>query len=122
MASRTEKSLVDQALRTTFVGGLSVGSIYGMSVCLVPDPPRYQLPAEVMTGVPWPAGFREEFNAWAQGFLGRANQTLHDLALISLADGLERLERLESARDAGVPQSTVAYENLLAQLSHKGKS
>lgn len=58
--------------------GLPVGSIYGMTVCLVPDPPRYQLPAEVMPGVPWPAGFREGFNAWARGLLGHGVNLLED--------------------------------------------
>lgn len=69
---------IDRALRTTFVGGLPVGLIYGMSVRLVPDRPRYELPAEVIPGVPWPAGFREEINAWAKGFLGHSGNLLED--------------------------------------------
>lgn len=78
MGSLPWQSPLDRALRTTFVGGLSVGSIYGMSVCVVPDRPRYELPAEVMPGVPWPAGFREEINAWAASFLGRSGNLLED--------------------------------------------
>jgi hypothetical protein len=27
---------------------------------------NYQLPEEIIPGVPWPVGFREEFNEWAK--------------------------------------------------------
>jgi hypothetical protein len=37
------------------------------------DVPRYVLPREVISGVPWPPGFREEINRWALGFLGMTN-------------------------------------------------
>ena len=49
------------------------GSIAGIRVFESPDSPRYQLPAEVIPGVPWPPGFREDINAWALSFLGTVN-------------------------------------------------
>lgn len=48
-------------------------SLFGMKVVESPDRPRYTLPEEVMPGVPWPAGFREDFNRWAVGRLGTVN-------------------------------------------------
>jgi hypothetical protein len=40
-------------------------SFMGMSVHLAPECPVYELPAEVLPGVPWQPGFRDDFNAWA---------------------------------------------------------
>jgi hypothetical protein len=31
------------------------------------------LPPEVIPGVPWPPGFRDEINAWSLSFLGTYN-------------------------------------------------
>lgn len=50
-----------------------MNTILGINVIVVPDQARYQLPAEVMPGVPWPPGFREEVNAWARGFFRPVN-------------------------------------------------
>ncbi len=47
--------------------------ILGMDVIVVNDTPKYVLPEEVLPGVPWPPGFRDEFNAWSKGFLGATN-------------------------------------------------
>ena len=49
------------------------GSFAGLRIVESPDRPRYTLPAEVIPGVPWPSGFREEFNRWSVGFLGTVN-------------------------------------------------
>ncbi len=45
----------------------------GIRVVESPDRPRYTLPAEVLPGVPWPLGFREDFNRWSRLFLGATN-------------------------------------------------
>lgn len=45
----------------------------GMRIIESPDRPRYELPPEIMPGVPWPKGFRAEINQWAVGFLGTVN-------------------------------------------------
>ena len=44
--------------------------LYGMKVVVARSTPRYTLPTEVMPGVPWPEGFREETNAWARRVCG----------------------------------------------------
>ena len=49
------------------------GMFAGINIVESPDRPRYTLPAEVCPGVPWPAGFREEFNRWSVEFLGTVN-------------------------------------------------
>lgn len=50
-----------------------VATVMGTPVYVVPDQPRYVLPAEVIPGVPWPPGFREETNAWSLRVCGRWN-------------------------------------------------
>lgn len=35
--------------------------------------PRYQLPEELIPGVPWDKKFRDDFNKWALEFLGTTN-------------------------------------------------
>lgn len=42
----------------------------GLKIVLVEKRPRYVLPAEITPGVPWPAGFRAEINAWSVRELG----------------------------------------------------
>lgn len=42
----------------------------GMRIIEAPVIPRYQLPAELIPGVPWDPAFRAEINAWAKDFLG----------------------------------------------------
>jgi len=45
-------------------------SLAGIQVIEAPEYPKYELPKEVMPGVPWPPGFREEINRWSRSFLG----------------------------------------------------
>lgn len=45
----------------------------GMKIVLSPDRPRYTLPEELVPGVPWPAGFREQINSWSLSYLGTVN-------------------------------------------------
>ena len=45
-------------------------SIFGMKITAAKEFPRYTLPAEVIPGVPWPPGFRDEINDWSRDFLG----------------------------------------------------
>lgn len=49
------------------------GMFAGMKVVESPDLPRYTLPEEIMPGVPWPPGFRDEINRWSRSFLGTTN-------------------------------------------------
>lgn len=44
--------------------------LLGFKVVEAPMCPRYILPEEVTPGVPWPVGFRESINQWAEGYLG----------------------------------------------------
>lgn len=48
-------------------------TLFGMKVVESPDVPRYTLPEEIMPGVPWPPGFRDEINRWSRSFLGTTN-------------------------------------------------
>lgn len=45
-------------------------SLFGFDVVAAPLHAKYVLPAEVIPGVPWPPGFREEINRWSVDFLG----------------------------------------------------
>lgn len=47
-------------------------SLCGLRINVVPDAVR-QLPAEVMPGVPWPPGFKEEIDAWMRSFFTPRN-------------------------------------------------
>jgi len=47
--------------------------LFGMDVIESKDQPRYTLPEEVIPGVPWPPGFRDDINAWSHSFLGTTN-------------------------------------------------
>ena len=47
-----------------------LSTLLGMRVIEVPEHPRYTLPEEVILGVPWPEGFRDEINKWSVDFLG----------------------------------------------------
>lgn len=53
--------------------GIWPSRLLGMNVVKSPDIPRYELPAELLPGIPWPPGFREEFNQWSRSFLGTTN-------------------------------------------------
>ena len=48
-------------------------TLFGMNVIESPDVPRYTLPEELIPGVPWPPGFRDEINRWSREFLGTTN-------------------------------------------------
>mgnify|MGYP003659087025 CR=1 FL=1 len=48
-------------------------SFSGIKIIESPDRPRYTLPEEVIPGVPWPPGFRDEINRWSREFLGTVN-------------------------------------------------
>lgn len=54
----------------------------GLRVIVSPDRPQYVLPDEVIPGVPWPAGFRDEINAWAASFFKPVNSVPAGQALI----------------------------------------
>lgn len=47
-------------------------TIYGMPIVVVPDAVR-ALPDEVMPGVPWPPGFKQEIDAWMRSFFKPRN-------------------------------------------------
>lgn len=44
--------------------------LFGMQIIEAEEVPRYILPSEVIPGVPWPEGFKEEFDKWSRNFLG----------------------------------------------------
>lgn len=48
-------------------------ALLGHRVVVSQDALRYALPKEVAPGVPWPAGFRDEINAWSRSFFGITN-------------------------------------------------
>ena len=48
-------------------------TIFGMKVVISPNRPRYVLPEEIIPGVPWKPGFRDEINKWSLEFLGTTN-------------------------------------------------
>jgi hypothetical protein len=45
-------------------------SLLGIDIIEAPTYPNYELPKEVIPGVPWPKGFREDFMKWSKEFLG----------------------------------------------------
>jgi hypothetical protein len=52
-----------------------------MQVVISPDVPRYVLSNEIMPGLPWPPGFKQEVDAWALEVCGTHN-LLGDTVLI----------------------------------------
>lgn len=50
-----------------------LGVFAGIKIVESPDLPRYVLPLEVIPGVPWPPGFRDEINQWSRAYLGTTN-------------------------------------------------
>jgi hypothetical protein len=56
--------------------------LFGMDVIESRDVPRYTLPEEVIPGVPWPAGFREDINRWSRSFLGTTNPLPRGMAYV----------------------------------------
>lgn len=46
---------------------------FGFDIVESPNRPRYVLPEEIIPGVPWKPGFREEINKWSLEFLGTVN-------------------------------------------------
>jgi hypothetical protein len=49
------------------------GTFAGLKIIESPDRPRYVLPEELMPGIPWPPGFRDDINRWSRSFLGTTN-------------------------------------------------
>lgn len=45
-------------------------TVMGMKVQVAPTRYRYQLPREIMPGLPWPDDFREDINRWARQACG----------------------------------------------------
>ncbi len=45
-------------------------TLFGLDIIEAPTYPKYELPKEVIPGVPWPRGFREDFMKWSKEFLG----------------------------------------------------
>ena len=57
-------------------------SLFGFDIVESPDIPRYTLPKEVMPGVPWPPGFRDEINQWSRSFIGTTNVVPINIAYV----------------------------------------
>lgn len=57
-------------------------ALLGMTLVESLDMPRYTLPAEVIPGVPWPPGFRDDFNCWSLSFLGLTNAVPRGMAYV----------------------------------------
>lgn len=55
---------------------------FGIDIIESKDVPKYTLPEEVIPGVPWPPGFREEINRWSVSFLGTTNVVPHGFAYV----------------------------------------
>ena len=66
--------------------GIWPSRLFGLNVIESPDVPRYTLPEEIIPGVPWPTGFRDEINRWSRSFLGTANMVPRGTAYV-LASG-----------------------------------
>jgi hypothetical protein len=81
-------------------------TIYGLRIIVSPDHYR-ELPEEVMPGIPWPPGFREEINAWMKGFFRPWN---------AVNDG----EMLTSDRMGTVYMNPRTFERLKTELGEKG--
>ncbi len=62
--------------------GRSPETLFGFRLIVTPDRPRYELPAEILPGLPWPEGFREEINAWARGFFRPVNMLQDGAAVV----------------------------------------
>lgn len=62
--------------------GIWPSRLFGMNVIESPDVPRYTLPAEVIPGVPWPPGFRDDINRWSRSFLGTTNVVPRGMAYV----------------------------------------
>ena len=45
-------------------------NLFGIKIIKALTRPKYELPSEVIPGVPWPKGFREEINKWSLEFFG----------------------------------------------------
>lgn len=45
----------------------------GLNLMVSPDHPKMRLPDEVIPGVPWPDGFKQDFDAWLLRFFGTTN-------------------------------------------------
>lgn len=78
------------------------GMLAGFRVIECPDRPRYVLPPEVIPGVPWPPGFRDDINAWSLSFLGTWNQIPRDTAYLIAGNVLyARPEHIVALKNIG---------------------
>lgn len=49
---------------------LHTDTIMGLRIIKARQIPRYVLPREVLPGIPWPEGFLDSFDTWANQHLG----------------------------------------------------
>lgn len=62
-----------------------VSDLFGMKVRLQPQLRGYYLPEEIMPGLPWPPGFKEDFDKWSEAFY--TPRDMFPGQMIILADG-----------------------------------
>jgi hypothetical protein len=48
-------------------------TLFGLNIVESPSRPNYVLPREIIPGISWPPGFRDEINKWSLEFLGTTN-------------------------------------------------
>jgi hypothetical protein len=66
----TREKFIKQHRADMELGMFGLSSLFGIDIHEAPMIPRYQLPEELIPGVPWDPKFRAEINAWAKNFLG----------------------------------------------------
>ena len=93
-------------------------TVMGTPVYVVPDQPRYVLPEEVIPGVPWPPGFREETNAWSRRVCGEWN-LLADGEVMAVDRGLMQCGR-PSGTDWMLKMNPRTYQMTLQALKDGG--
>ncbi len=77
----------------------------GMQVVEAKEFPKYILPNEVIPGVPWPPGFKEEIDKWSREFLGMTTLCPKGTAIIMHTEfGLRII----------APKSVIAMLNYIA--------
>ena len=83
----------------------ATGMFFGTAVFVNPDRAAYVLPDEVIPGVPWPPGFKEEINTWALGFFSTWN-LLRDGEVVSTPAGLYMNPRTYASVQRAVNERT----------------
>ena len=66
-----------------------MSSIFGWPIHISYDKNKYTLPEEVIPGVTWPAGFRDEINNWSRDFIGTWN-LVKDSEVMQVGSGYNR--------------------------------